>query len=58
MSSLDVDINIEPFKQLEHRSIGYQSLTDVPQAIVYTEENIDFSVSLFFKQKHVPFRTL
>lgn len=31
------------FKQLEHEYIGYQSLTDVPRALTYREEDVDFS---------------
>ncbi|CAL4083790.1 unnamed protein product, partial [Meganyctiphanes norvegica] len=42
MSTLDIELDISPFEQLQHTSIGYQSLTDVPQAIQYSEDNIDF----------------
>ncbi|KAF8774850.1 putative phosphorylase b kinase regulatory like protein [Argiope bruennichi] len=34
--------NIEAFQQLEHASLGYQSLTDIPKAIVYNEPTYDF----------------
>lgn len=34
--------NVEAFQQLEHASIGYQSLTDIPKAIVYNEPTYDF----------------
>lgn len=36
--------NVEAFQQLEHASIGYQSLTDIPKAIVYNEPTYDFKV--------------
>ncbi|XP_076321382.1 putative phosphorylase b kinase regulatory subunit beta isoform X1 [Tachypleus tridentatus] len=32
----------EAFQQLEHASIGYQSLTDIPKAIVYSEPTYNF----------------
>ncbi|CAL1279956.1 unnamed protein product [Larinioides sclopetarius] len=34
--------NIEAFQQLEHASLGYQSLTDIPKAIIYNEPTYDF----------------
>lgn len=42
LSSLDVDLDVNFFKQLQHASIGYQSLTDVPQAVAYVDDNTDF----------------
>ncbi|XP_042909770.1 probable phosphorylase b kinase regulatory subunit beta isoform X3 [Parasteatoda tepidariorum] len=33
---------VEAFQQLEHASIGYQSLTDIPKAIIYNEPTYDF----------------
>ncbi|XP_065573924.1 probable phosphorylase b kinase regulatory subunit beta isoform X2 [Artemia franciscana] len=36
-------LNVQPFTQLKHEYIGYQSLTDVPTALKYTEEDTDFS---------------
>lgn len=38
------DFDFEPFKQLEYDYSGYQSLTDVPKASVYTEDVIDVQV--------------
>lgn len=35
----------EPFKQLEYDYSGYQSLTDVPKALVYTEDIINIQVN-------------
>lgn len=32
----------EAFQQLEHTSIGYQSLTDIPKAIIYSEPTYNF----------------
>ncbi|XP_049964722.1 probable phosphorylase b kinase regulatory subunit beta isoform X1 [Schistocerca serialis cubense] len=34
----------EPFKQLEHDYIGYQSLTDVPRAVAYDEDRRNYQV--------------
>ncbi|XP_043476951.1 probable phosphorylase b kinase regulatory subunit beta isoform X1 [Leptopilina heterotoma] len=42
LSNLDIDIDLNPFKQLEHDYIGYQSLTDVPRALSYAEEIKDY----------------
>lgn len=36
----------EAFQQLEHTNTGYQSLTDVPKAIAYSEPSYDYSVSV------------
>ncbi|MCL4124235.1 UNVERIFIED_CONTAM: hypothetical protein GTU68_045867, partial [Idotea baltica] len=47
MTSLNVDIDVKVFEQLEHTSIGYQSLTDVPQAIKYAEASVSFKVIMF-----------
>ncbi|CAN7991801.1 unnamed protein product, partial [Ixodes hexagonus] len=33
----------EAFQQLEHTNTGYQSLTDVPKAIAYSEPSYDYS---------------
>ncbi|MPC71468.1 putative phosphorylase b kinase regulatory subunit beta [Portunus trituberculatus] len=44
MSTLDVDLDIKAFEQLQHASIGYQSLTDVPRAITYSEDSMSFKV--------------
>ena len=44
MSTMDIDLDIKPFEQLKHASIGYQSLTDVPTAITYSEDNRSFKV--------------
>ncbi|XP_064114166.1 probable phosphorylase b kinase regulatory subunit beta isoform X2 [Macrobrachium nipponense] len=42
MSAMDIDLDIKPFEQLKHASIGYQSLTDVPTAITYSEDSKSF----------------
>lgn len=42
LSSFDLDLDLKAFQQLQHASIGYQSLTDVPQAVAYAEDNADF----------------
>ena len=44
MSTLDIDLDIKVFEQLQHASIGYQSLTDVPRAITYSEDSMSFKV--------------
>ncbi|UYV62294.1 PHKB [Cordylochernes scorpioides] len=36
----------EPFQQLVHTSIGYQSLTDIPKALLYSEPEKDYSVRI------------
>lgn len=45
LSSLDLDLDVKAFQQLQHASIGYQSLTDVPQAVAYAEDTTDFKVA-------------
>ncbi|XP_042207580.1 probable phosphorylase b kinase regulatory subunit beta isoform X3 [Homarus americanus] len=42
MNAMDIDLDITPFEQLQHASIGYQSLTDVPTAITYSEDSMSF----------------
>lgn len=42
MNTMEIDLDISPFLQLEHASIGYQSLTDVPTAIKYSEDSMSF----------------
>ncbi|XP_071549609.1 probable phosphorylase b kinase regulatory subunit beta isoform X2 [Panulirus ornatus] len=42
MSTMDIDLDITPFEQMQHASIGYQSLTDVPTAITYSEDSKSF----------------
>jgi phosphorylase kinase alpha/beta subunit len=37
MNHIDVDLNVAPFRQVVHEYSGYQSLTDVPKAIVFTD---------------------
>lgn len=40
MNALDIpDDNFTSFRQVEHDYIGYQSLTDVPKALQYIEDN-------------------
>ncbi|XP_033229287.1 probable phosphorylase b kinase regulatory subunit beta isoform X2 [Belonocnema kinseyi] len=43
LSTGDLDLELNPFKQLEHDYIGYQSLTDVPRALSYSEDIQDYS---------------
>jgi len=39
------NLEFRAFKQLENDYSGYQSLTDVPKALVYTEDLIDVQVN-------------
>lgn len=53
MNTVDTsEMTFNQFRQTQHDYIGYQSLTDVPRACVYSEEiNTDLVVSsrdLFF----------
>lgn len=42
MNQIDLkELNIQPFGQVHHDYIGYQSLTDVPKAIAYSEAEFD-----------------
>lgn len=41
------DFEFQSFKQLEYDYSGYQSLTDVPKAMVYSEDIINVQVSYF-----------
>lgn len=41
VSTIETDLELKQFKQLEHDYIGYQSLTDVPRSLAYTEDVID-----------------
>uniref|UniRef100_A0A0P5Q2D6 Phosphorylase b kinase regulatory subunit n=1 Tax=Daphnia magna TaxID=35525 RepID=A0A0P5Q2D6_9CRUS len=44
MNHVDLkELNIQPFGQVHHDYIGYQSLTDVPKAIAYSEADYDFT---------------
>lgn len=44
MNQVDLkELNIQPFGQVHHDYIGYQSLTDVPKALAYSEAEFDFS---------------
>ncbi len=44
MNQVDLkELNIQPFGQVHHDYIGYQSLTDVPKAVAYSEAEFDFS---------------
>lgn len=44
MNQIDLkSLNIQPFGQVHHDYIGYQSLTDVPKALAYSEADYDFS---------------
>jgi phosphorylase kinase alpha/beta subunit len=44
-------LDIQTFEQLQHASIGYQSLTDIPKAIMFSENRMDFTE---FKPKPTP----
>lgn len=47
INTVETDLELAQFKQLEHDYIGYQSLTDVPKASAYTESiTKDCSVSI------------
>lgn len=44
MNHIDLkSLNIQPFGQVHHDYIGYQSLTDVPKALAYSEAEFDYS---------------
>ncbi len=44
MNHIDLKtLNIQPFGQVHHDYIGYQSLTDVPKALAYSEVDYDFT---------------
>jgi phosphorylase kinase alpha/beta subunit len=44
MNQVDLkELNIQPFGQVHHDYIGYQSLTDVPKAIAYSEAEYDLT---------------
>ncbi|XP_017891139.1 probable phosphorylase b kinase regulatory subunit beta isoform X2 [Ceratina calcarata] len=43
ISTVETDLELTQFKQLEHDYIGYQSLTDVPKALTYSEDIKDYS---------------
>lgn len=45
MTTIDNDLDLSQFRQLEHDYIGYQSLTDVPKALSYNETLQDCNVS-------------
>ncbi|KAH0952753.1 hypothetical protein HN011_010888 [Eciton burchellii] len=38
INTLETDLDLTQFKQLQHDYIGYQSLTDVPKAFAYAED--------------------
>ena len=46
INTIETDLELNQFKQLEHDYIGYQSLTDVPKALTYSENIKDYSVSI------------
>ncbi|KAG5344136.1 KPBB kinase, partial [Acromyrmex charruanus] len=46
VNSMETDLDLTQFKQLQHDYIGYQSLTDVPKAIAYSESFKDYSYML------------
>lgn len=62
MNHIDVDLNVAPFRQVVHEYSGYQSLTDVPRAIVFNDPFLEVKVSaviilrpdVFILIKHVP----
>ncbi|XP_066584416.1 probable phosphorylase b kinase regulatory subunit beta isoform X2 [Prorops nasuta] len=43
VNSMETDLQLTQFKQLQHDYIGYQSLTDVPRALAYAEDIKCFS---------------
>ncbi|XP_029168646.1 probable phosphorylase b kinase regulatory subunit beta isoform X3 [Nylanderia fulva] len=43
VNSMETDLDLTQFRQLQHDYIGYQSLTDVPRAIAYAEDVKDYS---------------
>ncbi|XP_001601216.1 probable phosphorylase b kinase regulatory subunit beta isoform X2 [Nasonia vitripennis] len=51
ISTMETDLDLNQFKQLEHDYIGYQSLTDVPKALSYDEDIKDYSS---FKSESTP----
>lgn len=49
MNTVDTsEMTFQQFRQLEHEYIGYQSLTDVPRALQYTEDPKTFQVCASF----------
>lgn len=48
VNTMETDLDLTQFRQLQHDYIGYQSLTDVPRAIAYAEDVIDYSVRKLF----------
>lgn len=45
MNTVDTsEMTFQQFHQLEHEYIGYQSLTDVPRALQYTEDPKTYQV--------------
>lgn len=46
MNTVDTsEMVFEQFKQMEHEYIGYQSLTDVPRSLNYSEDSMSYLVS-------------
>ncbi|XP_011701114.1 PREDICTED: probable phosphorylase b kinase regulatory subunit beta isoform X2 [Wasmannia auropunctata] len=43
VNTMETDLDLTQFQQLQHDYIGYQSLTDVPKAIAYSESIKDYS---------------
>ncbi|GAB1864735.1 Phosphorylase b kinase regulatory subunit [Camponotus japonicus] len=43
VNTMETDLDLTQFRQLQHDYIGYQSLTDVPRAIAYAEDVTDYS---------------
>ncbi|XP_003397457.1 probable phosphorylase b kinase regulatory subunit beta isoform X1 [Bombus terrestris] len=43
INTVETDLELTQFKQLKHDYIGYQSLTDVPKALTYSENIKDYS---------------
>ena len=49
MNTVDTsEMFFNQFRQVEHDYIGYQSLTDVPKALVYMEEETKISVRVLY----------
>ncbi|XP_015430150.1 PREDICTED: probable phosphorylase b kinase regulatory subunit beta [Dufourea novaeangliae] len=43
INTIETDLELTQFRQLEHDYIGYQSLTDVPKALTYADDIRDYS---------------
>lgn len=48
MHLVESELDISPFAQVVHEYSGYQSLTDVPKALVYSEPEHNYKVLKFY----------